>query len=92
MIEIFYDSIATEDLISKNGCKLIGELDSTAADITYKKKHNNTLSLNSLRYLHFARNTGKTNLPPTEGAGKQHVLRVYCQLQMWLGIKIDATK
>jgi len=32
-----------------------------------------------------------TSLPPTSGAARQHLLKVYLQVQRWLGIKHEPT-
>lgn len=52
-------------------------------------------SLNALRYKCFIRSTAKlksnlSTLPPTTDAAKQHSLRTYHQVQMWLGQYLDA--
>lgn len=54
-------------------------------------------TLNEHRFENFKRSTSRAsfqleNLPPTEGAAKQHGFRVYLQLQKWLGNDYDLTQ
>src|SRR3978361_1380328 len=87
LVDIFYESNADRDMIANNGYKIISLL--------YSKKR--TGSLNSHRYQQFVRCSARAtfqfqNIPPTEGAAKQHIYRSYLQLQKWMGNDCDATQ
>ena len=86
LLDVFYQKNAPRDEIAKNMYKIISLL--------YSNKIN--VKLNEHRYEHFKRSTSRAsfkleNLPPTEGAAKQHAYRVYFQLQQWLGNENDVT-
>lgn len=83
----FYRSDVTATNIGQSGVKIITGLYSAKKDT----------DLGELRFLHFKKASFKTSiklekLPPTEGSAVQHSLRVYHQLQTWIGKKIDPTK
>lgn len=92
----FYKSPANNEVLFEKGEQLVLDIYSNKSDKKYAKKmyeeFEKTKSLNELRYDHYERCTIKKNfklesLPPTLGAAKQHILRVYYQLQVWLGNK-----
>ncbi|KAJ8684888.1 hypothetical protein QAD02_020681 [Eretmocerus hayati] len=61
-----------------------------------KQENVKQMSLNELRYKHFEKLTQRESfklecLPPSEGAATQHCYRTYHQIQMWFGIRKDAT-
>ncbi|KYN03290.1 hypothetical protein ALC62_05871 [Cyphomyrmex costatus] len=87
LIDVFYVSDGTRNTISKNMCKIISLL--------YCNKTEG--SLNEHRFEYFKRSSSRStfkleNLPPTEGAAKQHAFRIYLQLQKWLGNHINVTE
>ena len=86
----FYEDNADQNRIIDIGNKIINLLYS-GAQFSPKR------SLNDLRYLSYKKNVRKlsfsiTSLPPTESAGGQHSLRVYCQIMKWKMKKIQVTE
>ncbi|KAJ8688233.1 hypothetical protein QAD02_024028 [Eretmocerus hayati] len=70
-----------EKKVTENGIKIICKL--------YDEK-DETFNLNDLRYKLYIRKTASKsfkleNLPPTNSVAEQHCLRVYLQVQLWLG-------
>lgn len=87
-VEIFKDDCVTADEIDTVGQKFL--------EAIYGDKRTQT-SLDSIRYDRFTKTITKTNinlasLPPTQAAARQHSLRTYHQVQMWLGRDNDPLK
>lgn len=85
-IEIFKDPMADADAVTDAGHRFFASL--------YKLADKEATSLNKLRYKCYLRSAYKTSahlasLPPTEAAAQQHSLRVYFQVQQWLGNEKD---
>lgn len=83
-LNVFRERNVSQDVISRAGEQLFLAL--------YGGDLNG--NLNELRYQKFARSITKSkinlaNLPPTKSAAQQHALRVYHQVQMWLGNSLD---
>lgn len=83
-LKVFTVINASQDVISRAGEQLFLAL--YGGDING--------NLNELRYQKFAKSITKSkvnlaNLPPTKSAAQQHALRVYHQVQMWLGNPLD---
>ena len=81
LAKMFYNPNACVQSIGENGIEL-------AAALYRTKNEKNNLS--NLRFLHFQKSTLKKifkleSLPPTDGAARQHALRVFYQIQLWLG-------
>ncbi|XP_061723992.1 uncharacterized protein LOC133530150 [Cydia pomonella] len=85
-VNAFNDPCSSHEEISKAGeiifCELYGG--------------NKTTDINILRYERFAQSLTKSStdlatLPPTSSAAKQHSLRVYYQIQKWLGNELNPT-
>ena len=76
----FYNPNFNRAEIAVCGNKIIARMYSNDKNIT---------DLNDLRFLKFVKSSSRSsfkleNLPPTEGAGKQHSFRTFQQLQQWL--------
>lgn len=85
-IEIFKDPTAHADDLTNAGLTFFIAL--------YKLTNKEVTSLNKLRYKCYLRSAYRTtahlaSLPPTEAAAQQHSLRVYFQVQQWLGNEND---
>ncbi|XP_057656427.1 uncharacterized protein LOC130893976 [Diorhabda carinulata] len=85
-IQIFKDPTAHADAVINAGISFFTAL--------YKLSDKESASLNKLRYKCYLRSAYKTSaqlasLPPTEAAAQQHSLRVYFQVQQWLGNEKD---
>lgn len=86
VISIFKDPMADPQSIVSAGHSFLTEL--------FKTLDKDATSLDKLRYKSYLRSAYKTStnlasLPPTEAAAQQHTLRVYFQVQEWLGNKKD---
>lgn len=83
-IAFFYKPSARPDEIAEAGEKFLLELYNAPKKIS---------NLNKLRYYSFSRATVQSrksevnlaSIPPTSGASRQHFLKVYHQIQEWLG-------
>lgn len=79
---------AEVDELVESGCTIIGAM--------YGNKLN-SISLNKLRFLLYKKKCLKSttfkleSLPPTIAAAKEHIFRVYLQVQQWLGNELSAT-
>uniref|UniRef100_A0A1Y1M0B6 Uncharacterized protein n=1 Tax=Photinus pyralis TaxID=7054 RepID=A0A1Y1M0B6_PHOPY len=87
----FLDENSSRDELLENGEKFILELYGLG-------KYSN---LNESRYFKFTSITAKSSLrsnfdlvklPPTSSAAHQHLLRVYLQIQFWIGNKLNPTE
>ena len=85
IIEIYKDPLADIEEISRAGHRFLASLYSSSSKVT---------TLNKLRYLCYLKSAHKdtshlASLPPTEAAARQYSLRVYLQVQEWLGNEKD---
>lgn len=86
----FYEAKIDRDMLDNNSFTIVANMYSTQTDKKQIKKMGKTdLKLHDLRYVQFTRQSLKSkckleNLPPTEGALRQHAYRTYFQLQSWL--------
>lgn len=82
IVSIFLDENANGNNIDNAGQLFITTL--------YADKYEEIMSLDKLRYQLFAKSLMKKSfnlnyLPPTQAAARQHSLRTYHQIQMWIG-------
>ncbi|XP_014234548.1 uncharacterized protein LOC106657506 [Trichogramma pretiosum] len=90
----FYKETTNKDELYDAAYTLIIGIYGNEAELYLREKMPHDFSLNELRYLMFCRNnvlkTGAfEELPPTEGAAKQHALRTYSQLRKWIYPEVE---
>lgn len=86
----FYKSKINPEILANNAFKIVANMYSTITDRKQiKKLGKDGINLHDLRFVQFSRYSLKSkckleNLPPTEGALRQHAFRTYFQLQIWI--------
>lgn len=83
-IKVFKDSNATQNMVADAGERFLVSL--------YGYTGKTVPSLNHLRYVSYIKSAFKhkvniASLPPSAAAARQHSLRVYHQVQQWLGVE-----
>jgi hypothetical protein len=84
--EVFQNSNSTPQAVITNEIRFLLSVYGTSKKLT---------CINKFRYLSFVKNTRNKRrvqlacLPPTSASAEQHLFRVYYQVQVWLGNKLD---
>lgn len=81
LAEIFYNSSSTPGAVSEAGEKMFLAIYRAKSDQHDLNKHRYSLFLKSSTNI----KADLSSLPPTRGSAQQHSLRVYLQIQQWLG-------
>jgi hypothetical protein len=85
-VEVFQNSNSTPQAVITNGIRFLLSVYGAPRKLT---------CLDKFRYLSFVKNTRNKKrvqlacLPPTSASAQQHLFRVYYQVQVWLGNKLD---